>query len=346
MTRVTAVIMACVVCATASTGCEADGSAAATPQPVAAPERGPRAFDGYVLPMNATELRAPQNTFRVGGWSSSSSWTKLTFLAEDGAEIEEGEVVGRFEFDAAKALAFVESEIRSAEAQRDKSGVDTEAEVEKLAADARMKAIAADRAELDTLRRGVVAERDWQLSVLDYQQAEFDAKATQTNREAAQRALRAEANYQLRNVERAQAMKTRYETYKERFVVRAPHDGVLRHAMHRRRGRKIQKGDGMPAGMQFASLARDKAVWVQFFVPEAQWPNVRGTTAFVVEAATSKTSWPVTVDKVEGYPQEIGFLKGDDKLPNGREKAYVVWARFDETPEDLSAGIEVTVRLP
>ena len=313
MRQLTAVIFACALCAGGTSGCRADAPAAAAPKSAETShgKSGVRAFDGYVVPMNATELRAPQNSFRVGGWSSSSSWTKLTFLAEDGAAIKEGDVVGRFEFDAAKALAFVEGEIRKAEAQRDKSGVDTETEVEKLAADARMKAIAADRAELDTLRRGVIAERDWQLAVLDHQQAEFDARATETNREAAQRELRAEAAYQSRNVERAQAMKTRYDTYKERFIVRAPHDGVLRHAMHRHRGRKIQKGDGMPAGMQFASLARDKAVWVQFFVPERQWPNVRGTTSFIVEAATSKTSWPVTLDKVDLLGPERTEVEGD-----------------------------------
>ena len=50
-----------------------------------------------------------------------------------------------------------------------------------------------------------------------------------------------------------------------------------------------------------------------------------------------------TVREVLPFPQEIGFLRGDDELPDAREKAYAVVADFDPAPPWFSSGIEVRV---
>jgi hypothetical protein len=325
------------------TGCE---EGVATPEVTTAdsgPPAGELVFDGYVTPMNATELRAPQNTFRLAGWNSSSSWIKLIHLGEDGAKVSQGDVVARFEFRGERAKPRVDREIRQAEAGRDKSGHEKKRRVDELSAEERKKQIEANRAELDTRLRGVIAERDWELARIGHRQATFEAKASGRHREAFRRELRAEKAYHERNVERAHALQKRFDMYKKRFVVEAPHDGVFRHAFSSRHGRKVQKGDGMPSGLHFASVARDDSVAVQFFVPERHWATIRDAERFVVEAASSNREWPATVERIEEFPQELGFLKKDDKLPAAREKAYVVWAQFDEKPEGLSAGVEVRV---
>lgn len=333
------------VAATMFSGCE-DGTASATPgaSAVDAPSQETLVFDGYVTPINATELRAPQNTFRLAGWNSSSSWIKLVDIDEDGTEVSEGDIVARFEFRGERAKPNVDREIRQAEAARDKSGHEKGQRVDELGAEERKKKIEADRAELDTHLRGVIAERDWELARLAHQQAVFEAGASGRHKNAVQRELRAEKAYHERDVKRAHALQSRFDMYKERFVIRAPHDGVLRHAFSRRHGRKVQKGDGMPSGLHFASVARDDTVSVQFFVPERHWQTIQDVDEFVVEAAASNESWLAELERIEEFPQELGFLKKDDKLPAAREKAYVVWATFAEKPDGLSAGIEVRVR--
>ena len=50
-----------------------------------------------------------------------------------------------------------------------------------------------------------------------------------------------------------------------------------------------------------------------------------------------------TIVKVEAFPQEIGFLRGDDELPDAREKAFSVRAEIQDPPSFLSSGIEVRV---
>jgi hypothetical protein len=322
--------------------CNPTPDASGAPASAAPALRAEVAYDGFVVPQNASELRAPQNTFRIGSWNSQSSWIKLVGLSEDGKEVKKGDVIGKFEFPGERAREFVDREIRQAEAKRDQSGVTQAEEVDKLIAQQQHKLLDADRAELDTRRRGVISERDWELARIEHRLAIFDADATGQHIDAVKRSLRAEANYHERNVERAQSLDGRYKIYEKLFKVLSPHDGIVRHAFHRRRGRKVEKGDGMPAGMHFASVAEDDQVWVQFFVPEAQWTTLGDRKEFLVETSGE----PAIVDRVkmDEFPQELGFLKNNDNLPNGREKAYVVWAKFRENPEDLSAGVEIRVR--
>lgn len=326
----------------ALTACANDDAPGATARAHAVSLRSEVSFDGYVVPLNASELRAPQGSFRVGSWASESGWLKLTELMEDGEAVKAGDVVAKFEFPGERAREYVTSQISNAEAQRERAGLDQDTAAEHLEIDEQMKSLLAEQARLDTLRRGVISERDWELSKITHQQAVFDVEATKKHRVAVERAKRAEDDYQDRNVERAQSLQTRYDRYVELFSVHAPHDGVLRHANHRNYGRKVQKGDGMPTGMSFASLARDREVEVQFFVPEALWRDLDEDATYVV--STPDGNLPIVVQKVEEFPQELGFLKSDDKLPNARERAYVVWARFVNQPEKLSAGVEVRVR--
>jgi multidrug efflux pump subunit AcrA (membrane-fusion protein) len=324
-------------------GCQ-PGAGAGTPTASPVKLRNELLYDGFVVPKNATELRAPQNTFRIAGWNSNSSWIKLIHVVEDGAEVKEGDVIGKFEFPGDRARPQVDAEIRKAEAQRDRSGLSQQEEVDRLTSEQKQKVIDAAIAELETQKRGVISERDWQLAAIAHRQAEFDAEATGKHRTAVKRALAAEAAYQERNVERAQSLDERFKTYEQRFKVLAPHGGVVRHAYHRRRGRKIQKGDGMPSGMHFASVARDEEVRVKFFVPERHFAELEGADEFVVESRTSSEKSIIKVVEIEAFPQEMGFLKNDRDLPNARERAYVIWATFHEQPEKLSAGVEVRVR--
>ena len=66
----------------------------------------------------------------------------------------------------------------------------------------------------------------------------------------------------------------------------------------------------------------------------------------MVLSPTSSKTYAVEVERVDEFPQELGFLRENDALPGAREKMYVVHARFGQKPEGLSAGLEVKVRLP
>ncbi len=72
---------------------------------------------------------------------------------------------------------------------------------------------------------------------------------------------------------------------------------------------------------------------------------VQAGDAVVVRGAASGERLPAKVRSIETFPQEIGFLRSNNALPNAREKAYSVRARFLEAPRSMRAGVEVTVEL-
>ena len=322
-----------------SVGTEASAPQSASEQSVT--------FEGTIRPVNATELRAPQNTFRIGNWQSDSSWIEIQELAEDGAEVKEGDVVGRFEFRGKQALPQVTTRIQRAEADRDKSSLDVGDQVAQMRTSIDTLDISATQAELEMQKEGMIAARDLERYRMDHTLAEFEAGAEIDRLKAYQRAMRAESDYHVRAVAAANQDMSRYKMYEDRFMVRAPHDGVVRHAFYQRRRRKVQKGDGMPGGMHFLSVARDDTLEVEFYVPEEKYLSVlKHHKNFVVLSPSSSRTYEVEATSIEGFPQELGFLKQDDALPTAREKMYVVHARFLNQPAELTAGGEVKVRVP
>lgn len=341
------VVCAAIACSDGEAAPEASAESASAS--VKKGEDAPKArdvFDGYVVPTNATEMRAPQNTFRIGGWQSDSGWIKLQDLAPDGKEVKKGDMIGRFEFNGKRALPNVMDRIRQAEADAESGGLDVSQNLEKMRTEEARLALEARRASLETQKEGIVSARDLERIKIEEEQAEFEAVSQTKRLKAYRRASVARQASRDQRVLSAKQDLARYKTYEARFVVNAPHDGVVRHAFHRRRRRKIKKGDGMPGGMHFASVARDNTLSIQFYIPEHRYDLTHEQKSFVVQSPTSAKSYAIEVERVEQFPQELGFLKKDDEMPGAREKMYVVHARFVEPPDDLSAGLEVKVRLP
>lgn len=303
-------------------------------------------FEGYIIPTNATVMRAPENTFRAGNMQMDSPWIKLQDFPEDGKEVKQGEVVGKFEFRGKQAHPVILEQIQRAEADRERASLDVDDTIQKMRTEEERLGLDAERAELDTRKEGLVSGRDLERFHIARSQADFEASAQTKQLSAYRRSVRAEGAYYDQRLKVANQDMTRYGMYEGRFTVKAPHDGVVRHAFYKRRQRKIQKGDGMPAGMHFVSVARDDALSLQFFIPEDRYDLTRTQKQFVVLSPTSSKTYAVEVERVDEFPQELGFLRENDALPGAREKMYVVHARFGQKPEGLSAGLEVKVRLP
>ncbi len=323
-------------------GCRpAAGVPEGAPAP-ASPEGDAPRFDGRVVPANATDLNAPQNTFRVAGWSSDSSWTKLTELVAEGTEVKAGDVVAKFEFRGQEALPRIREMIQKAQADAGKEAIELEASLRTLAAAREKAVIAAERARLDTLKEGAVSSRQLALYRIERDIAAFEAEATAARLGVHRRHGEATQAWHTREVARATAQQERFDAYKFRFELRAPHAGVVRHAYHPGERRKVQRGDGMAAGRTVVSIARDARLAVRFFVPEHRIHEVRPGQTVRVRSLTSADELPATVRHIERFPQEVGFLVEDERRPDAREKAYVVTADLD-APGDLVAGNEIRV---
>lgn len=343
-TMISSLCVAALLCSAACA--DSDATQQPEPKPSSAAKTSVESFDGLIVPSHATIMRAPENSFRVAGWNSSGDWIKLMNLVEDGKEVKAGEVIGWFEFPGKRAESFLQDILSRARADEESSRLGVTEELAKMRSSKAQLELSAERALLDTKKEGVIAERDLDRLKIEAKQAEFEHQAQDKRLGAYQRSQRANDAYMERRVKGGEANMERYRKYKDRFEVKAPHDGVARHSFFRRRGRKVQKGDGMPSGMEFMTVARDASLEIVFYIPEQRYPLTKVQREFIVQSPSSSQTYKVKVKRIEAIPQELGFLKGDDNLPTAREKMYVVHADFLAPPEELSAGLEVKVRLP
>ena len=314
--------------------------------PVPTPDDVPAGFtySGNVTPVNATELRAPQNSFRIGGWSSDSSWIKLQELEPDGKEVKKGDVIAGFEFRGEEARPRVQDAIDKALAAHAQGNIQIAHEMRELRTQLQRQILETKRLELETRKESVVSGRQSALARIAHEQGKFEVEGLRQRLAVLHRRAATERAYHETAIARAKGDMERLEKIKSRYTVKAPHDGVLRHARARRERRKVQKGDGMPAGYQFSALALDKRVQLEFYVPETRASKVTVGMRLVAEHTASGETGYVTVTEIDAFPQEMGFLRDNNSMPGAREKAYVVRARFDSAPRSMKAGVEVRVR--
>lgn len=307
-------------------------------------ERNKDLFSGFLVPANATDLYAPQTSFRVRGWNSNWGTVKLLQLTADGAEAKKGEVIARFEFIGRDALQWINDRIQKTEAEASQSRITSGQLLESLLMDKRRKELVAQTAALDIQREKAISRRQAELYKIQKKIADFEVEAVGARIDGARRSQQAENAYQDLNVKWVREDLARYRFYENAFQLKAPHDGVVRHAFNSQERRKLQKGDACQAGQKVVSLAKDTRLAARFFVPEHRLAQVAVGDAVVVTSNTSAAQLKATVTKIDFFPQELGFLMEMPNLPNGQEKAFSVQAELESVPEGLTAGTEIRVK--
>jgi biotin carboxyl carrier protein len=302
-------------------------------------------FQGFLVPANATEIYAPEFSFKVSGWQSNWGNVKLLELAKDGKEVKAGEVVARFDFGAKDALRWIQERIQRAQADLSQGRVNGDQSVESLAMETRRKEIEAQLAGLNTQKERAVSKIQADVYRIAHKLAEFEVDAAQQRLTASRNARGAEKAYLEKALDRAKEDTARYDFYEKRFTVRAPHDGVVRHAFNPRERRKVQKGDGISSGQKLMSVAKDPTLAVRFFVPEHRVAMVVPGSELTVTGVASAEEFPAVARSIDYFPQEIGFLLENEDLPNGREKAFQIKGELLKVPEGVSAGTEVRVKV-
>lgn len=331
------------------------GLAACTPAP--APETDPAgpsteaigpatdtAFQGRIVALHPFPIAAPPNTFQLAGWNSTGSWTQLLDLPADGTAVKKGDVVGRFKFRAEGALAQIEQHLQEALADADREQSAQEAKVRDLRHARDRARITAERARVDQQRSVALAAREAKRLEIEARLADFEADAADKRLAAAEAQRAAVLMEKQREVELRQLDRRLFDVFKARFEARAPADGVLRYGWLFYAKRRVQKGDDMPCGTEYAAVAPDARLAVRFYVPEARLGDATLGRRVHAEGGDGKISVDAIVQRVEPFPQALGFLESDWNLTSAQEKFYVVVAAVEGTPA-LPAGVETKVHL-
>jgi hypothetical protein len=302
-----------------------------------------RGFYGTIVPRKATPLHAPPNVFRMKGWNSRSTSIKLITLVPDGSKVDKDQEVARFEFGSEEALPWIKKRVAETKAELESAKNRNDEDARRRRSDAAVKRLHQESAELDTGKAGLVSERDLSLFRLNAARAKVEAEASA--RLAAAQAGSAAAELVFFDV-RADDWNNsieRYNAYERRTHVIAPHAGLVRYAYLNHARRKVQKPDDMPSGTPFVYVAEDDRLSVEALIPEHRVSAFSVGQTINVRLPDDERRVPAVVRAILPFPQEIGFLRGDDELPDAREKAYPVIADIDPAPAFFSSGLEVRV---
>lgn len=302
-----------------------------------------RGFYGTIVPRKATVLHAPPNVFRMKGWNSRSSNIKLISLVPDGSTVEKDQEVGRFEFNNEEALPWIKKRVAETKADLESAKNRNDEDARQRRSDAAVKRLAQQSAELDLGRKGLVSERDLALFKLGAERARIEAEASARLASAQGQSAAAELVFFDVRADDWNNSIERYNAYERRTHVLAPHAGLVRYAYLNHARRKVQKPDDMPSGTPFAFVAEDDRLSVEALIPEQRISAFAVGQKISVRLPDDERRVVGVVRSILPFPQEIGFLRGDDELPDAREKAYPVIADIDPAPAFFSTGLEVRV---
>lgn len=306
----------------------------------------PAAFmEGRVVPADAVELCAVRNVFKASGWTSYGSSIQLVELTPEGEAVEQGQVVARFKFSGDEAKPWAERTVRQTVSERNRDIEELRRELRALEYGHAGLAVQARKAAVETERAPAVSRRDARLLEIDARIATFEVEAQAQRVDVQRRWLRASTRYHDARVAQSESVLERVERYRRRFELRAPKAGTVSHAYLPGLRRKVRRGDGLPVGTHIVSIAPDTAALVEFLVPERHYGDLKAGLALTVQTVLGDRSAVATLVRWKSFPQELGAVRQDDRLPNGREKVFVAYAAFEGSPEGLPPGTEVRVRL-
>jgi hypothetical protein len=302
-----------------------------------------RDFEGLVVPSEALNMRAPTSAVYLGSYTKQGGWNQFESLADDGKLIKKGELIAQFKFEAKGALAQIQQRIKTIVAEREKRMLELDGVLRTLETARAKYNLDTESARLDTLRKSVVSKREQKLAEINHALARFDSRAIRKRIKAHRVTMQAAEQWFEKRKNYADDLLRRYRQYEENREIRAPFDGVVRHGRHPWHRRKILKSDGIPPGHAILSFARNQRIAIQFFIPEATSGVVHIGDSISVIALSGDVNWSATVKKIDFFPQEVGFIRKNEELPNAREKVYVGFAELPPGTVGLIAGNEVRV---
>ncbi len=248
--------------------------------------------EGNLRPVDATQLNTPPDA--RGGM-------KIAWLAEDGALVEEGDLVVRFDdTEAKKAHLNGEADLRVATKKLEKERLETSRAVRdrertaELASEEMKTTQQFQSKDEEIYSRNQIAKSkiDSELSVARMEHAD-------KSRAIEERLGQSKIALLELSSQRAQLAIDRAQDTLDKLELRAPHAGVVVLKVSRR-GNKAQVGDTVWAGQRIAELPQLDKLEAEVYVLEADAAGLEDELpAVVLLDAHPGTDWPATVKKVD-----------------------------------------------
>lgn len=286
------------------------------------------------------ELRAVRSA-EIGVPRTETGQVQITWLAEDGAEVKEGDRV--LEFEGTSAQTTLEERRNRLKAAQ----VELETRARALASEREQKMVAVDKAvvEADKARIDAAVPKELRSS-LDWRKVQATLQEKEAALEKARlelQGLRVSGPADLEGLRAAEEKALRAAETAERVLqavsVRAPRSGFFIVAQHWRGNeeRKLQAGDTVFQGMPVASIPDVSEVEVAATLS----PVDHGQVAPGMKARIVLDTWPDRT--VEGRVEEVGAVAPEGRFRSSGFPVRVSLAATDPAVmrPGLSARVEV-----
>ena len=272
---------------------------------------------------------------------SEGEQVQLAWLADDGAEVREGDRV--VEFAAASAQNALEERrtaLRQAEIERESRERALEAEREQKMAAVDKAVVEAEKARVDAaVPKELRSSVEWRRMLATLKEKEAELEKARLDLEAFRVSARADLQVLLSAEDKARRAAALAEDAIQAVSVRAPRAGIFIVAQHWRRNedRKFQAGDNVFPGMTVASIPDVSEFSVAADLSQVDHGRIEaGMTARVV-----LDTWP---DRVfEGRIEEVGAVAPEGRFRSGAFPVRVFLARTD--PALMRPGLSVRVEV-
>ena len=297
-------------------------------------------WEGRLVPRDFIPLCAPQNTLSLPGWRSVSNSIQLIDIPPENTRVKAGEPIARFAFTSEDAKDYLDQRLSKLRAQNEEKLIKLKKTIHDLEAELERRRISAQSSALDLVQGSSISRIRQATLELTSRQQEFERKAQAHKLKAARENFALVESICKNQI----AVWTRYfDMYnhtKKRYTITAPEDGYLFYPHLDRKKRKAQKGDDLNSGLHFLSVVRSDRSQLLFFLPEKDLFRVKAGDEVLVFLDDREI--PARVTDISFFPQRIGDVKDDYKLPDAWEKCFLVKA---DVLRSLAVGANSNVRV-
>jgi HlyD family secretion protein len=326
-----AVAWAAAACARPGAAIPAHGEAMVTPGPLE---------DVFLL---SGELRAVRSD-EIGVPRTETGQVQITWMAEDGAEVKQGDRVVEFEGTSVQAaLEERRNRLKQAEIERESRERALEADREQKGAAVDKALVEVDKARIDAaVPKELRSTLEWRKLQAALKEKEAALEKARLDLQAFQASARADLEGLRANEEKARRAAETADRVLQAISVHATRSGIFIVAQYPRSNeeRKLQAGDNVFQGMPVASLPDVS----EMEVAAALSPVDHGQIAVGMKARVVLDSWP---DRLfEGRVEEVGAVAPEGRFRSVGFPVRVSLARTDASlmRPGLSARVEVVRR--
>ena len=297
-------------------------------------------WEGRLVPRDFTALCAPQNTLSLPGWRSVSTSIQLIDIQPENKRVKSGETIAVFAFTQEDAKEALDQRLSKIRAQNEEKLIKLKKTIRDLEAELDRRRITAQTSALDLVHGSSISKIRQATLEFSSQQQEFERKAQAHKLKAARENF---ASVEAICKNQIDVWTRYYEMYnhtKKRYTIVAPEDGYLFYPHIDKKKRKVQKGDDLNSGIHFLSVVKSDRSQLLFFLPEKELFRVKPGDEVLIFLDAQEI--PASVTDVGFFPQRIGDVKDDYKLPDAWEKCFLVKA---DVLKPLSVGANSNVRV-